>query len=203
MPERADDRVLVIAPHPDDESLCCAGLLQQALAARGEHRGGVDHGRRRLRIRCHAGAAHAVARKRRHAAVRGAAAARGPRAADELGVPRAAQYILGYPDRGLLALSGEYYKQPYHLEIHRRQRRAVCGALNPGASYTGANLERDLERVIAEFRPTLVLAAAPQDRIPITAPAARSRAVCSSAAASSAHCATGSCTPRIGRGRAA
>src|ERR1700689_3235665 len=26
----AQDRVLVIAPHPDDESLCCAGILQRA-----------------------------------------------------------------------------------------------------------------------------------------------------------------------------
>ena len=25
------DRVLVIAPHPDDETLCCAGLLQRAV----------------------------------------------------------------------------------------------------------------------------------------------------------------------------
>src|SRR6516165_5728513 len=27
------DRLLVIAPHPDDESLCCAGAIQRALAA--------------------------------------------------------------------------------------------------------------------------------------------------------------------------
>ena len=30
----AQDRVLVVAPHPDDESLCCAGILQRA-ASRG------------------------------------------------------------------------------------------------------------------------------------------------------------------------
>src|SRR5579863_3659795 len=28
----AQDRVLVIAPHPDDETLCCAGILQRARA---------------------------------------------------------------------------------------------------------------------------------------------------------------------------
>src|SRR5579863_8424317 len=32
-PLTARDRVLIVAPHPDDESLCCAGLIQQALAA--------------------------------------------------------------------------------------------------------------------------------------------------------------------------
>src|SRR5580692_12983002 len=28
----AQERILVIAPHPDDESLCCAGILQRARA---------------------------------------------------------------------------------------------------------------------------------------------------------------------------
>jgi hypothetical protein len=30
------DRLLVLSPHPDDESLCCAGMIQQALAAGAE-----------------------------------------------------------------------------------------------------------------------------------------------------------------------
>src|ERR1700693_2257764 len=29
----ANARVLIIAPHPDDESLCCAGLIRQAVKA--------------------------------------------------------------------------------------------------------------------------------------------------------------------------
>jgi LmbE family N-acetylglucosaminyl deacetylase len=32
-PPTAADRVLVVAPHPDDETLCCAGILQLALRA--------------------------------------------------------------------------------------------------------------------------------------------------------------------------
>src|SRR5882672_12884114 len=29
----AADRVLIVSPHPDDETLCCAGLAQQAMRA--------------------------------------------------------------------------------------------------------------------------------------------------------------------------
>jgi len=28
----AEDRILIIAPHPDDEVLACGGLIQQAVA---------------------------------------------------------------------------------------------------------------------------------------------------------------------------
>jgi LmbE family N-acetylglucosaminyl deacetylase len=81
-------------------------------------------------------------------------------------VPRASQYVLGYPDRGVLALAGDFYSRPYRSKYTDSIAVLYAGALSVGASYTGANLERDLERVIAEFRPTLVLAAAPQDRHP-------------------------------------
>ena len=162
----AHDRVLVIAPHPDDESMCCAGLLQQALK-QGASVGVVwitagdgfeldamlvertlwpgSAGMRRL-----------GAQRLREAQT----------AADELGVPRASQYVLGYPDRGVLALAGDFYSRPYRSKYTDSSAVLYAGALSVGASYTGANLERDLERVIAEFRPTLVLAAAPQDRHP-------------------------------------
>jgi LmbE family N-acetylglucosaminyl deacetylase len=165
MPElRAYDRVLVIAPHPDDESLCCAGLLQQAVE-RGASVGvvwitagdGFEFDAMLVQHTLWPGSA--VMRRFGALRLREAQAA-----ADELGVPRAAQYILGYPDRGLLALSGDYYSRPYHSTYTGASAVPYTSALSPGASYTGANLERDLERVIAEFRPTLVLAAAPQDR---------------------------------------
>ena len=162
----AQDRVLVVAPHPDDESLCCAGLLQQAL----------EHGASVGVVWITAGDSFeldamlvertlwpgSLTMRRLGTQRLGEAHA----AADVLGVPRSAQYQLGYPDRGVLALSGDYYARPYRSKYTAVSAVPYAGAVSPGASYTGANLERDLEHVIALFRPTLVLAAAPQDRHP-------------------------------------
>lgn len=165
-PLDAHDRVLVVAPHPDDETLCCAGLLLQAQRA----------GASVAVVWVTAGDSFELdamlvernvwpdgAAMRRLGTQRLAEA---HTAADALGVARAAQFLLGYPDRGLLALSRENYDRPYHSKYTDVSAVPYAGALSPGASYTGANLERDLTQVIAQFRPTLVLAAAPQDRHP-------------------------------------
>jgi LmbE family N-acetylglucosaminyl deacetylase len=160
------DRVLVIAPHPDDESLCCAGLLQEAIA----------HGAAVGIVWITAGdgfeldalvVAHTISpdggtmQRLGKQRLREAHAA-----ADKLGVPRASQYVLGYPDRGVQELLG-----PYHDRIYRSRYTAGSSvrypdAVSPDSQYNGANLERDFERVIADFRPTLVLAPAPQDLHP-------------------------------------
>jgi LmbE family N-acetylglucosaminyl deacetylase len=162
----AHDRVLVVAPHPDDESLCCAGLLQQALQ-RGASvavvwiTAGDSFELDAMLVERSAWPGGDV--MRRLGAQRLAEA---HAAADALGVPRSAQFQLGYPDRGVLALTRDYYARPYHSKYTDVSAVPYAGAVSPGASYTGANLERDLTQVIAQFRPTLVLAAAPQDRHP-------------------------------------
>ncbi|HEY3809745.1 MAG TPA: PIG-L deacetylase family protein [Steroidobacteraceae bacterium] len=165
-PPSARDRVLVVAPHPDDESLCCAGLIQQALAA-GASVGivwvtagdgfeldalVVEH-----TLRPDAAQMQRLGMQRLQEA---------RQAATVLGVPPAARFVLGYPDRGIEALLGRNYQQPYRSAYTGKSQVTYPGAISLGAAYTGVNLERDLERVLEEFRPTLVFAAAPQDLHP-------------------------------------
>jgi LmbE family N-acetylglucosaminyl deacetylase len=160
------DRVLVVAPHPDDESLCCAGMLQRARA----------NGAATAVVWITAGdgfpldamaVEHSLwptqADLRQLGAQRLAEAAA---AASELGVPRSNQYFLGYPDHGIAALMGEYYQRGYRSKYTGQSAVSYPQALSPYASFTGSNLERDLARVIDQFAPTLVLAAAPEDRHP-------------------------------------
>jgi LmbE family N-acetylglucosaminyl deacetylase len=165
-PPGARDRVLVVAPHPDDESLCCAGLIQQALAA-GAAVGiawvtagdgfeldalVVEH-----TLRPGGAQMQRLGTQRLHEA---------QAAATVLGVPTGAQFILGYPDRGIEALLGPNYQQAYRSAYTGNSQVIYPGAISLGAAYTGVNLERDLERVLEDFRPTLVFAAAPQDLHP-------------------------------------
>jgi LmbE family N-acetylglucosaminyl deacetylase len=165
-PPGAQERLLVIAPHPDDESLCCAGLIQQALA----------HGAAVGIVWVTAGdgfeldallVAHTISpgsgtmlqlgrQRLQEAHV----------AADALGVPRSMQYILGYPDRAIGALLDSYHERTFRSKYTASRSVRYADAVSPGAAYTGANLERDLEHVIADFRPSQVLVAAPQDLHP-------------------------------------
>jgi len=162
-PPTAADRVLVVSPHPDDESLCCAGLLQQALAA-GAAVGIVwitdgDGFEIDAIIAEHTLRPQGAALRRLGSLrLREAHAA-----ADLLGVPRRFQYVLGYPDRDIRALLGPNRHLPLRSTYTRVSAVATAEARSPGAAYTGENLARDLGAVLDDFAPTLVLAAAPQD----------------------------------------
>jgi LmbE family N-acetylglucosaminyl deacetylase len=160
------DRVLVIAPHPDDETLCCAGVLQRARA----------NGAATAIVWITAGDGFEFDAMLvehtpwpRQADLRQLGAQRlgeASAAAAELGVAPAQQYFLGYPDRGIAALMSEFYQHPYRSSHTGLSAADYPQALSPHAAYTGSNLEHDLARVIDQFEPTLVLAAAPEDRNP-------------------------------------
>lgn len=165
-PFQASDRVLVVSPHPDDESLACGGQIQQALAAGAQvwivwltAGDGFEWDavvtNRTLRP---------VGTPMRELALRRQQEAR--RAAEILGVPAAHEVFLGYPDGGLLHMFFDYYDQPYTSRYTGLRAVALPGALNPGAAYTGANLQDDLQSVLTSVDPTVVLAPSPMDRHP-------------------------------------
>ena len=160
------DRILVIAPHPDDESLCCAGVLQRArsngaIIAVVWITAGDGFALDAMLVEHSPWPTQSALRLLGEQRLAEAAAA-----ASELGVAPERQYFLDYPDRGVAALAGDYYQRSYRSASTGLTAVAYAGAFNPGASYTGSNLARDLARVIDGFQPTLVLAAAPQDRHP-------------------------------------
>jgi LmbE family N-acetylglucosaminyl deacetylase len=158
----AADRVLIVAPHPDDESLCCAGVIQRTLANGGsvaivwitsgdafeldaivfEHSLRPRVGLEKLGLLRMQEARNAAAR---------------------LGVPPGNLYFLGYPDRGLRRLLLDRYDSPYRSKYTGADRVPYEGTLAAGSAYTGRNLMRDLNTVVAKFKPTLVFAPSPED----------------------------------------
>lgn len=162
----ATDRVLVVSPHPDDESLCCAGTIQQALAAGAEV----------FIVWLTSGDAFELDAVLTERSVRpgGAGLQRlGERrigeakdAAKVLGVPAENLTFLDYPDGGLQRMFLDYYTQPYRSTYTGLNQVTYADALSPGSAFTGENLLADLKSVFERVNPTVVLAPSPEDRHP-------------------------------------
>ena len=161
------DRVLVVAPHPDDEALACGGAVLAAVEAgasvwmawltcgdgfwidatvlAGHLR---PHWRDLLRL----GA-------RRIDEARSAASA--------LGVAEDHLFFLGYPDRGLLATLGTSDgAEPFRSLYTGQDCVPYPEAVSPSAEHTAANLEADLRAVLERSRPTIVFAPSSHDAHP-------------------------------------
>ena len=158
--------LLVVSPHPDDETLCCAGVIQRVLAAGGRASivwltsgdgSELDSLFIERSLRVKPGKMRDLARKRMREA-RAAAAI--------LGVPPARQFFLGYPDGGLLTLLTDHFTIPYYSTYSGADSVPYPDTLGPGHPYTGASLERDFALVLDRVRPTLVLAPSPHDEHP-------------------------------------
>jgi LmbE family N-acetylglucosaminyl deacetylase len=158
--------VLILSPHPDDETLCCGGLIQQAQAAGAQvyvtfltsgDGFEFDAALEGRQLRPSAGSFRQLALKRMQEA---------RSAARVLGIPAAHLSFLGYPDGGLFHLFLENYATPYLSPTTQLSHVSYEGALDPGSSYTGLNLERDLSAQIESVKPDLMLVPAPQDAHP-------------------------------------
>jgi LmbE family N-acetylglucosaminyl deacetylase len=165
-PLDAGTSLLVVSPHPDDETLCCAGVIQRVTRAGGRvsvawltsgdaslldlllvERSVFDHAARLRQLGV-----------RRMQEARAASAL--------LGVPQSAQLFFGYPDRGLEDLSDAAGAVPYDSPFTGAAAVPYSGSPFAGHPYTGASLERDFAAVLERVQPTLVLIPSPRDAHP-------------------------------------
>jgi LmbE family N-acetylglucosaminyl deacetylase len=158
--------LLVVSPHPDDESLCCAGMIQRVLHAGGHVSivwitSGDGSEVDRLVVE---GSLFPNPGKMRDLGSTRMQEARN--AATILGIARDRLFFLGYPDRGTLPLVTDYYITPYRSRFTDTDTVPYPAALFPGHPYTGQSLERDFESVLDRVHPTLVLAPSPRDTHP-------------------------------------
>ncbi|HEX4618439.1 MAG TPA: PIG-L family deacetylase [Steroidobacteraceae bacterium] len=158
--------LLVVAPHPDDETLCCAGVIQRVVRAGGRASivwitsGDASFLDLLLVERSLSGSPARL----RDLAARRMREARA--AAALLGVADDDQLFLGYPDRGVLELLTDHHDRVYTSRFTAAAAVPYPGVLFPGHAYTGQSLERDFAAVLARVHPTLVLAPSPRDSHP-------------------------------------
>jgi LmbE family N-acetylglucosaminyl deacetylase len=165
-PLDAGTSLLVVAPHPDDETLCCAGVLQRVLRAGGRVSvAWITSGDASLLDLLFI--EHSVlggAARLRDLGVRRMREARAASAL--LGVPQSAQFLLGYPDRGLEYLSDAARTAPYRSPFTGAAAVPYSESPFAGHPYTGASLERDFAAVLERVQPTLVLVPSRRDAHP-------------------------------------
>lgn len=159
------DRILIMAPHPDDEVLGCGGIIQRA-AAKG------------LPIRIvfftyGDNNEWAFVLYRRHLVFKPKAVQRmglirhdEALAADKvLGVPPENITFLGYPDFGTLNIFHYHWgdNPPFKSMLTKVKAVPYQNALRPGAPYKGEEVLKDIEFVLRDFKPTKIFLSHPAD----------------------------------------
>jgi LmbE family N-acetylglucosaminyl deacetylase len=160
--------VMIFAPHPDDETLAAAGLIQRVNARDGRVRvvfvtngdGYVDGVQREVRRTRTSTADFIKYGKRRHDEA--------VRALRDLGVNRRDALFLGFPDDGIDDLwAGNWStRKPYTSPYTRFDRPSYKDSLSRRVEYAGTDLEGEIIRTLRDFVPDWVLMPDPRDRHP-------------------------------------
>ena len=160
------DSLLIVSPHPDDESLCCAGLMRRALAqgarvsvvwVTGGDAFELDARLVEKRLRPGLLGLQKLGEQRIGEAMA---------AADKLGIPPANRFVLGYPDRGIQRLMLDHFFVPFRSRYTGQSSVGFASAVSPQAPYEGRMLDADLRKVIDRTAPTHVFVASPLDAHP-------------------------------------
>ena len=162
-------RLLVIAPHPDDEVLGAGGLMQRAHAVGGAVRvvyltdgDGYPEG---VEAEDHIETPTAkdylgYGKQRRREA---------HTALVRLGLADAFQTFLGFPDGGLCKLTREYWSErraAYRSPYTRLTRPPRSEMLVPATRYRGEDLAQELALIIGDFQPTMIAVPRKEDQHP-------------------------------------
>lgn len=159
------DRVLVVAAHPDDETLGAAGAIQRAKNSGAQVKLlYLTHGDQNE-------LASIVYQKRplirkedflKSGRIREEEAVR---AMQILGLERSDLIFLGYPDFGTLAIWKKHWgsMKPYRSFLTRMDRVLYKEDLSYGNYYKGENIVSDFEKVLKDYKPNKIFVTAPYD----------------------------------------
>ena len=159
------DRLLVLAPHPTDETLAAGGLIQEAVALELPV----------LVVFATMGDNHEIQglfTRQPPSPLPGVARSMGPRrqlealaAATQLGLASNQVVFLGYPDSGLADIWKHRWRDapPYRSPLTGATAVPYDRAQTPGAAHAGEDLLDDLVALLDEFEPSLVVAPHPAD----------------------------------------
>lgn len=152
------DRILILAPHPDDETINTSGVIQKALKAgasvklacftNGDNNE-VSFIFYEKRLTFRRGEILHMGEVRRKESLDAMAC---------LGGKKEDIIFLGYPDYGTLEILTKYWgkTKPFKTLLSRSKKVPYAECLSPGAPYVGESILADLKKVILDFKPTRI-----------------------------------------------
>jgi len=164
-PIKSSDRILIVAPHPDDEAIGCAGIIQEAVAAGADtHVLCLTNGDNNefafivyeKRIPFLPGSLVHLGEVRRSESVK---------AMKLLGLEEYNLIYLGYPDFGTFQIFKDFWKngKPYRSLLTRATSVPYKQDPSFGSPYTGESILRDLKNILLRYRPNKIFVSHPLD----------------------------------------
>lgn len=159
------DRVLILAPHPDDEVLGAGGVIQRARQVQAKIKvvcltnGDFNHWAFALyKKKIPWGSKGAV----RMGLIRSKETIAGLKT---LGVTEKDIIFLGYPDLGTMTIFTRYWGEtkPYRNFITGISNVPYPECVSEGEPYAGESIIGDLERILLDFKPTKIFVSHPVD----------------------------------------
>ena len=164
-PIQKDDRIMILAPHPDDEAIAAAGVIQQAAKAgaqvqvvyltNGEHNqfAFIVYEKR---ITLRQGEFIHLGQVRRQEAIK---------AMQLLGLNENNLIFLGYPDFGTFTIFSQCWRDapPARSMLTRISSVPYKNSLSPGAPYKGESILKDIKKVLLDYKPTKIFVSHPAD----------------------------------------
>lgn len=157
------DKILVIAPHIDDEILSSAGLMQEVLSKGAQvkivYLTNGDNNyfsvmRTNKNFKQTPNDFIALGEKRMTEA---------QAATQVLGISSSSLIFLGYPDGGLNSLYSTNFLTPYTHKVLQLNYNPYANTYHTAQLYTGVNLYNDLKEIINNFQPTMIIVPHPRD----------------------------------------
>ncbi|MDD5130064.1 MAG: PIG-L family deacetylase [Candidatus Omnitrophica bacterium] len=158
-------KVLILAPHPDDEAIACAGVIQKALKAGAQVKivflTNGDHNELAFivyekRITIRQGEFIHLGKVRQQESIK---------AMKFLGLAEKDLVFLGYPDYGTFEIFCKYWEagKPFRDRLTRISRVPYKDNPSYGSEYIGGNILADITKQILDYQPDKIFVSHPAD----------------------------------------
>ncbi len=167
-PFTVSDRILILAPHPDDETIAAGGVIQRAVKAGAKMKVVLlTNGENNLSSFMRYDKRFFFGPKRiiRMGDMRKQETVT---AMQSLGLTDHDVISLGYPDNGTLEIMTNHWGETSQAEgeFSHANRVPYSDALSFGAAYTGENILKDIKQILLDYKPTMIFVSHPADKNP-------------------------------------